>query len=235
VRGAREGEQPASRAPSEQQPRAREEQPRAASSFGVPRAAAACRARAGRKSRAGPGKGSSRPAARPASSSREQARSSRVQDARREEQPRAGRAGRKSRAHRKKGERIAARTGTAASRAHRRTRANLQAGTKIQRQKNPRLGVAQGEKGVAQTPTTPRRTPTAPRRTPYSTFPGRRGRLATFDAWTPRRRLLNNDRGDSNDYVFMLILVGFHQRDFHKNRLKSWVFGSLQQLLVARS
>jgi hypothetical protein len=58
VRGAREGEQPASRAPSEQQPRAGEEQPRAVSSFGVPRAgraqggAAACRARAGRKSRA---------------------------------------------------------------------------------------------------------------------------------------------------------------------------------------
>jgi hypothetical protein len=149
VRGAREGEQPASRAPSEQQPRAGEQQPRAASSFGVSRAgraqggAAACRARAGRKSRA----------------------------------------------HRKKGERIAARTGTAASRTQRRTRANLQAGTKIQRQKNPRLGVAQGEKGVAQTPTTPRRTPTAPRRTPYSIFPGRRGRLATIDAWTPRRRL----------------------------------------------
>jgi hypothetical protein len=106
------------------------------------------------------------------------------------------RAGRKSHAHRKKGERIAARTGTAASRAQRRTRANLQAGAKIQRQKNPRLGVAQGEKGVAQgekgvaqTPTTPRRTPTAPRRTPYSIFPGRRGRLATIDAWTPRRRL----------------------------------------------
>jgi hypothetical protein len=51
VRDAREGEQPASRAPSEQQPRASEEQPRAASSFGMPRAAAACRARAGRSSR----------------------------------------------------------------------------------------------------------------------------------------------------------------------------------------
>jgi hypothetical protein len=135
VRGAREGEQPASRAPSERRAAlaCREQQPRAGRAQG---GAAACRARAGRKSRA----------------------------------------------HRKKGERIAARTGTAASRAHRRTRANLQAGTKIQRQKNPRLGVAQGEKGVAQTPTTPRRTP-------YSIFPGRRGRLATFDAWTPRRRL----------------------------------------------
>jgi hypothetical protein len=148
VRGAREGEQPASRAPSERRAAlaCREQQPRAGRAQG---GAAACRARAGRKSHA----------------------------------------------HRKKGERIAARTGraartgTAASRAQRRTRANLQAGAKIQRQKNPRLGVAQGEKGVAQTPTTPRRTPTAPRRTPYSIFPGRRGRLATIDAWTPRRRL----------------------------------------------
>jgi hypothetical protein len=130
VRGAREGEQPASRAPSEQQPRAGEEQPRAASSFGMPRAgrvqggAAACRAHAGRKSRT----------------------------------------------HRKKGERIAARTGTAASRAPIYRRA-----PKSSAKKNPRLG-------VAQTPTTPRRTPTAPRRTPYSIFPGRRGRLATIDA-----------------------------------------------------
>jgi hypothetical protein len=76
-----------------------------------------------------------------------------VQGARREEEPHAQEErGENSRAHRNS----------------RQPRANLQAGAKIQRQKNPRLGVAQ--------------TPTTPRRTPYSIFPGRRGRLATIDA-----------------------------------------------------
>jgi hypothetical protein len=42
-------------------------------------------------------------------------------------------------------------------------------------------------------------------------------------------------RGDSIDYVFTLILDSFHQRDSHRNGLKSQTFGSPQQLLAIRS
>jgi hypothetical protein len=41
-------------------------------------------------------------------------------------------------------------------------------------------------------------------------------------------------RDDSIDCVFTLILDDFYQSDSHKSRLKSWVFGSRRQLLVAR-
>jgi hypothetical protein len=41
-------------------------------------------------------------------------------------------------------------------------------------------------------------------------------------------------RDDSTDWVFTLILEDFHQSDFHRSGLKSLVFGSPQQLLVAR-
>jgi hypothetical protein len=40
---------------------------------------------------------------------------------------------------------------------------------------------------------------------------------------------------DLTDYVFMLILDGFCPYEFYRSWLKSWAFGSLQQLLVARS
>jgi hypothetical protein len=40
---------------------------------------------------------------------------------------------------------------------------------------------------------------------------------------------------DSTDYVFMLILDGFCPNEFYRSWLKSWPFGSPQQLLVARS
>jgi hypothetical protein len=37
------------------------------------------------------------------------------------------------------------------------------------------------------------------------------------------------------DYMFTLILNDFHQSDYHKNRLKRWVFGNPQQLLVTKT
>jgi hypothetical protein len=40
---------------------------------------------------------------------------------------------------------------------------------------------------------------------------------------------------DSTDYMFMLILNGFYPNEFYISWLKSRVFGSAQQLLVARS
>jgi hypothetical protein len=40
---------------------------------------------------------------------------------------------------------------------------------------------------------------------------------------------------DSTDYMFMLIFNGFYPKEFYRSCLKSWVFGSPQQLLVARS
>jgi hypothetical protein len=40
-------------------------------------------------------------------------------------------------------------------------------------------------------------------------------------------------RNDSADYVFTLILDNFYQSDFYRSELKSWMFGSPQQLLVA--
>jgi hypothetical protein len=40
---------------------------------------------------------------------------------------------------------------------------------------------------------------------------------------------------DSTGYVFMLILNDFYQINFYRSWLKSRVFGSLQQLLVARN
>jgi hypothetical protein len=40
---------------------------------------------------------------------------------------------------------------------------------------------------------------------------------------------------DSTDYMFMLILNGFYPNGFYRSWLKSRVFGSSQQLLVARS
>jgi hypothetical protein len=40
---------------------------------------------------------------------------------------------------------------------------------------------------------------------------------------------------DSTDYMFMLILNGFYPNKFYRSWLKSWVFGSPQQLLVHRS
>jgi hypothetical protein len=41
-------------------------------------------------------------------------------------------------------------------------------------------------------------------------------------------------RDDSTDWVFTLILEDVHQSDFYRSGLKSLVFDSPQQLLVAR-
>jgi hypothetical protein len=122
VRGTREGEQPASRAPSEQQQRAQraaavrsasssralsEQQPRVASSSRERRAALACREQQPRAGRAQGGREQARSSRerQAALACREQqpraGRSSRVQGARREEEPHAQEErGENSRAHR---------------------------------------------------------------------------------------------------------------------------------------
>jgi hypothetical protein len=40
---------------------------------------------------------------------------------------------------------------------------------------------------------------------------------------------------DSTDHVFMLIMDDFCPNEFYRSWLKSWAFGSLQQLLMTRS